>query len=406
MGAMLEGITILELGGVIAGNFGQVILADLGAEIIKIEPKTGDTARNASMAAIDGESAIHLFMNRGKKSVALDLKSEEGLQILHRLVEQADVVIDNFRPGVLARLGVDHATLKEIKPDIITVSITGFGETGPLKDKPAFDLVIQAYSGHMSITGEADGPPARVGAPLADMSGGIYGCISILAALVGRGLHGTGVHADVAMLDSMVHLLAYDALSYLTAGSQPQRHGSAHAHIVPWQALQCSDGFVVVAARDEKFFQNLCDAIDRPDLKTDERSSSNAARLVHRDWLAPQLEEAFIKKTQAEWVHILNDADVPSAPVSTFDSLFADPQMEAREMVREYQHPTIGAVSYQPSPMKIPGYEFPNEHAPMLGEHTEKILVDRLGYTPERVRELDAEGVLKAWSPAPTADAR
>lgn len=399
MGAMLEGITIIELGGVIAGNFGQVILADLGAEIIKIEPKTGDTARNASMAGIDGESAIHLFMNRGKKSVSLDLKTEEGLQILHRLVEQADVVIDNFRPGVLARLGVDHSTLKQIKPDIITVSVTGFGETGPLKDKPAFDLVIQAYSGHMSITGEADGPPARVGAPLADMSGAIYGCISILAALVGRGLHGTGVHADVAMLDSMVHLLAYDALSYLTSGAQPQRHGSAHAHIVPWQALQCSDGFVVVAARDEKFWQNLCEAIDRPDLKTDERSASNAARLIHRDWLAPQLEEAFQKKTQREWVEILNEFDVPSAPVNTFDSLFADPQIENRGMVQTYEHPTIGDVSYQPSPMKIDGYSFPNAHAPMLGEHTEAILTERLGYTSEQVAALDAEGVVKAWTP-------
>lgn len=404
MGAMLEGITIIELGGVIAGNFGQVILADLGAEIIKIEPKTGDTARNASMAGIDGESAIHLFMNRGKKSVSLDLKTEEGLEILHRLVAQADVVIDNFRPGVLARLGVDHATLKAIKPDIITVSITGFGETGPLKDKPAFDLVIQAYSGHMSITGEADGPPARVGAPLADMSGAVYGCISILAALVGRGLHGTGAHADVAMLDSMVHLLAYDALSYLTTGAKPERHGSAHAHIVPWQALQCSDGFVVVAARDEKFWRNLCDAIDRPDLKTDERTASNAARLVHRDWLVPQLEEAFVKRTQAEWVQILDEFDVPSAPVSTFDSLFADPQVEARGMVRSYQHPTIGDVSFQPSPMKIDGYTFPNKHAPMLGEHTEKILTERLGYSAERVAELDAEGVVKSWNPESTRD--
>jgi crotonobetainyl-CoA:carnitine CoA-transferase CaiB-like acyl-CoA transferase len=401
---MLEGITIIELGGVIAGNFGQVILADLGAEIIKIEPKTGDTARNASMAGIHGESAIHLFMNRGKKSVSLDLKTEEGLQILHRLVEQADVVIDNFRPGVLARLGVDHATLKEIKPDIITVSVTGFGETGPLKDKPAFDLVIQAYSGHMSITGEEDGPPARVGAPLADMSGAIYGCISILAALVGRGLHGTGAHADVAMLDSMVHLLAYDALSYLTAGAQPQRHGSAHAHIVPWQALQCSDGFVVVAARDEKFWRNLCDAIERPDLKTDERVATNAARLINRDWLVPQLEAAFVNKTQAEWVQILDEFDVPSAPVSTFDSLFADPQVEAREMIQSYEHPTIGDVTYQPSPMKIEGYSFPNGHAPMLGEHTELILTERLGYTPERIRELDAEGVVKAWIPEETRD--
>ena len=204
---MLEGITILELGGVIAGNFGSVILADLGAEIIKIEPKSGDTARNPNIAPYEDHSAIHLFMNRGKKSVVLDLKTDEGLDIIRRLVEQADVVIDNFRPGVMARLGIDHDALKALNPKIITVTVTGFGETGPLKDKAAFDLVVQAYSGHMSITGEPGGPPARVGAPLADMSGAIYGCISILSALVGRELHGTGHHVDVAMLDSMVHLL-------------------------------------------------------------------------------------------------------------------------------------------------------------------------------------------------------
>ncbi len=217
-GAMLQGITILELGGVIAGNFGGVILADLGAEIIKIEPKTGDTARNPNIAPYRDHSAIHLFMNRGKKSVVLDLKSEDGLAILRRLVGQADVVVDNFRPGVLGRLGIDHDSLKAIKPDIVTVSITGFGETGPLKEKAAFDLVIQAYSGHMSITGDPDGTPARIGAPMADMSGAIYGAISILAALVGRGLHGDGRHIDVSMLDSMIHLLAYDAIGYLTAG--------------------------------------------------------------------------------------------------------------------------------------------------------------------------------------------
>ncbi len=198
---MLEGITILELGGVIAGNFGGVILADLGAEIIKIEPHSGDTARNANIAPYRDHSTIHLFMNRGKKSIVLDLKTEEGLDILYRLVAEADVVVDNFRPGVLARLGIDHDTLKTVNPQIITVSVTGFGETGPLKDKAAFDLVIQAYSGHMSITGDPDGSPARAGVPLADMSGGVYACISILAALVGRELHGGGRHADVAMLD-------------------------------------------------------------------------------------------------------------------------------------------------------------------------------------------------------------
>ncbi|MFT4656811.1 MAG: crotonobetainyl-CoA:carnitine CoA-transferase CaiB-like acyl-CoA transferase [Minisyncoccia bacterium] len=402
MAAMLDGVTILELGGVIAGNFGGVVLADLGAEIIKIEPKTGDTARNPKIAPYRDHSAIHLFMNRGKKSVALDLKSEEGHEILVRLVEQADVVIDNFRPGVLTRLGIDHDALKAANPKIITVSITGFGETGPQKDKAAFDLVIQAYSGHMSITGDPDGAPARAGVPLADMSGGIYGCISILAALVGRELHGKGAHADVAMLDSMVHLLSYDALDYLTAGNPAGRHGSAHAHMVPWQAFPASDGHVVIAARDEKFWLNLCDAIGRKDLKTDPRTENNAARLANRDWVVPQLEAAFSERTQAEWVAILDEFDIPSAPVNTFETLFSDPHIEARGMVKSYEHPTLGAIRYQPSPMKVRDWEFPNRHAPMLGEHTAEVLIGRLGYTAERVDELAVDGVVATWQPEPS----
>jgi crotonobetainyl-CoA:carnitine CoA-transferase CaiB-like acyl-CoA transferase len=402
MAAMLDGVTILELGGVIAGNFGGVVLADLGAEIIKIEPKTGDTARNPKIAPYRDHSAIHLFMNRGKKSVALDLKSEEGHEILLRLVEQADVVIDNFRPGVLTRLGIDHDALKAVNPKIITVSITGFGETGPQKDKAAFDLVIQAYSGHMSITGDPDGAPARAGVPLADMSGGIYGCISILAALVGRELHGKGAHADVAMLDSMVHLLSYDALDYLTAGNPAGRHGSAHAHMVPWQAFPASDGHVVIAARDEKFWLNLCDAIGRKDLKTDPRTENNAARLANRDWVVPQLEAAFSERTQAEWVAILDEFDIPSAPVNTFETLFSDPHIEARGMVKSYEHPTLGAIRYQPSPMKVRDWEFPNRHAPMLGEHTAEVLIGRLGYTAERVDELAVDGVVATWQPEPS----
>ncbi len=398
MGRMLEGVTILELGQVIAGNFGGVILADLGAEVIKIEPHHGDTARNNKIAPLGDHSAIHLFMNRGKKSVVLDLKHPEGLDIFYRLVAQADVVVDNFRPGVMARLGVDHDTLKQHNSDIITATITGFGETGPLRDKAAFDLVIQAYSGHMHITGEPDGPPARAGVPLADISGGIYACISILGALVGRGLHGGGQHADVSMLDSMVHLLAYDALDYLTTGKQVGRVGSAHAHMVPWQAFPVKDGYVVVAARDEKFWHNLCDAIDRADLKTDPRSADNAARVANREWLVPILEHAFTAKSRAEWVKVLDHFDIPSAPVNDFESLFSDPHMDARSMVRSYQHPTLGDITYQPSPMKLSNWQMPSRHAPMLGEHTTEILTNRLGLSGDDVARLEGAGIVATWA--------
>jgi crotonobetainyl-CoA:carnitine CoA-transferase CaiB-like acyl-CoA transferase len=394
---MLSGVTILELGQVIAGNFGGVILADLGAEVIKIEPKTGDTARNATIAPLHDESAIHLFMNRGKKSVVLDLKDRRGLDMFYRLVEQADVVIDNFRPGVMARLGIDHESLKRLNPDIITSSVTGFGEYGPAKDKAAFDLVVQAYSGHVDITGPADGDPARVGIPIADIGGGIYSCISVLAALVGRELHGNGQHADVAMLDTLVSLLSYDALDHLNSGRKLTRLGTAHAHMVPWQAFRTSDGYVVVAARDEKFWQNLCDAIDRPDLKDDPRTANNSQRVANRDYVVGTLSDVFRTRSNIEWLAILDEYDIPNAPVNDIEQVFTDPQVVARGMIGVYEHPTLGDIRYPPSPIKFSEWESPNLPAPMLGQHTVEVLTGRLGLDEPEVRRLADEGVVKVW---------
>jgi crotonobetainyl-CoA:carnitine CoA-transferase CaiB-like acyl-CoA transferase len=397
MTGMLSGVTILELGQVIAGNFGGVILADLGAEVIKIEPKSGDTARNATIAPLHDESAIHLFMNRGKKSVVLDLKDPRGLEMFYSLVEQVDVVVDNFRPGVMTRLGIDHDSLKRRNPDIITSSVTGFGEYGPAKDKSAFDLVVQAYSGHVDITGPPDGDPARVGIPIADIGGGIYSCISVLAALVGRELHGNGQHADVAMLDTLVSLLSYDALDHLNSGRKLTRLGTAHAHMVPWQAFQTSDGYVVVAARDEKFWKNLCDAIDRPDLKDDPRTADNSARVAHRDEVVEILSDVFRTKDNDAWLTILDEYDIPNAPVNDMEQVFTDPQVVARGMIGTYKHPTLGDIRYPPSPIKFSEWESPNLPAPMLGEHTIEVLTERLGIEESEVRRLAAEGVVKVW---------
>lgn len=394
---VLTGITILELGQVIAGNFGGVLLADMGAEVIKIEPLTGDTARNPSIAPYRGESSIHLFMNRGKKSVSLDLKSEEGKQLFLRLVEHADAVIDNFRPGVMARLGIDHAELQKHNPDIVTASVTGFGETGPAKLRPAFDLVVQAYSGHMYITGEPDRPPSRVGIPLADISGGIFACISVLAGLAGRGVHGKGAHADVSMLDALVSMLSYDALEHLNTGRDVQRMGTAHSHMVPWQAFEVLDGHVVVAAREEKFWQRLCDALERPDLKADARTKDNISRVANREWLIAELEATFATKTKAEWVKILDAHDIPSGPVNNFGEVFADPQIVARGVVGEYDHATLGPVSYVRSPTRFDGFDRPNLPAPMLGEHTRDVLADRLGLSDDHLDDLSAAGHVRTW---------
>ena len=401
MAGMLSGVTILELGQVIAGNFGGTILADLGAEVIKIEPLRGDTARNPEIAPLGDESAIHLFMNRGKKSVALDLKTAEGIEILYALVAQADAVIDNFRPGVMARLGIDHETLTTHNPSIITASVTGFGEYGPARDRPAFDLVVQAYSGHVDITGDPDGPPSRVGIPLADISGGIFACISILGGLLGRELHGGGQHADVAMLDSLVSMLSYDALDHLNTGRQVTRQGTGHAHMVPWQAFAVQDGYVVVAARDEKFWRNLCDAVGRPDLKDDPRTVDNRARLENRGFIVPILEAAFATKTKAEWIRVLDEFDIPAGPVNDIGDVFEDEHVRARGMVKSYEHPTLGTISFPPSPMQFSDWQPGNEPAPMLGQHTALVLTERLGYDRAEIDRLASAGVVSIW---PNAD--
>ena len=406
---MLEGIRVLELGQVIAGNYAGIILGDMGAEVVKIEPLKGDAARNPAIAPLSSESSIHLFMNRGKKSVALDLKDPEGLALFRRLVTEADVVIDNFRPGVMARLGIDHEALAQIKPDIITCTITGFGETGPYRNRPAFDLVVQAFSGHLHITGDPDGPPSRVGIPLADIAGGLYACMGILGALVGKLLHGTGQHIDVGMLDSLVSMLSYDGLNHLNSGASVGRHGTAHAYMVPWQAFAVSDGYIVIAAREEKFWERLCEAIGRDDLKADVRTADNLSRVANRLFTVGVLEEAFLHKTKGEWMAILDEYDIPAAPVNDLPAVFSDPQVLSRGMVCSYEHPTLGSIRYMPSPMQFSGWQMPNRAAPMLGEHTREILVERLGLDAGAVDALVEQGTVRVWpeqaSPATTAAA-
>lgn len=395
MSRPLSGITVLELGQVIAGTYVGTILADLGAEVIKVEPLRGDTARNAKIAPIGGESAVHLFANRGKKSIALDLKKPRGRQLFLDLVATADAVVDNFRPGVMTRLGIDHAVLEKVKPDIVTVSVTGFGEDGPAKNRPAFDLVLQAYSGHLSITGEPDRPPSRVGAPLADLMGSVFACISVLAGLCGRQLHNQGSHGDIAMLDSLVSLLGYEPLLQMNTGVTVSRQGTAHAHIVPWEAFAVRDGYVVIAARDEKFWRALCDTIGRPDLKTDPRTSDNEARVANRDFVAATLEESFACRRRDDLVEELKAHDVPSAPVNDLSEVFADPQVVARGLIQSYDHPTVGLVRYAATPFLREPQVDSNSYAPALGEHTASVLTERLHLDGEVIKALAVEGVVE-----------
>ena len=392
----LEGVRILELGQVIAGTYGNQVLSDLGAEVIKVETPEGDLGRNPSVAPYRGLSGLFLTLNRNKQSIVINLKTEAGRKLFYDLVKISDVVVDNFRPGVLERLQVDYATLSAINPRIIQCSVTGFGAEGAYKDYPAFDLVIQAISGHMAITGEPGRPPARVGIPLADLSGGIYSCKGILAALFDRERTGKGRRVELSMFDSMLTLLSYMGTMWLTNGDLPQPPGSAHDYTVPWQAFEASNGYVVVATRQEIFWRKLCGVLEDSGLANDPRFATNALRVEHRAALVPQLERIFRTRTVADWLERLRAAEVPAAPVNNLDGAFAEPPVAEREMIVEYDHPDVGKVRLPGNPIKMSGVSGTiSRPAPRLGEHTDAVLSRLLRLTPEQIASLRQQGAIK-----------
>jgi len=391
----LQGVRVLELGQIIAGTYGNQVLSDLGAEVIKVETPEGDLGRIPSVAPYRGLSALFLTFNRNKKSIVINLKTDAGREIFHELVKVSDVVVDNFRPGVLERLKVDYATLSRINPRIIQCSVTGFGEAGAYRDYPALDLIIQAISGHMAITGESGRPPVRVGIPLADMSGGIYSCKGILAALYARERTGRGQRVEVSMFDAMLNLLSYIATLWLTGGVLPRPPGSAHEYSVPWQAFEAKDGHIVVATRQEGFWRKLCSALAEPGLAEDPRFASNAERIAHREALVPRLERIFRTRTVADWLERLRAAEVPAAPVNNLDGAFAEPPVAEREMIVEYDHPEVGRVRLPGNPIKMSDMTgTPSQPAPRLGEHTDAILRGLLRLSEERIAALRDSGAI------------
>ena len=391
----LQGVRVLELGQIIAGTYGNQVLSDLGAEVIKVETPEGDLGRIPSVAPYRGLSALFLTFNRNKKSIVINLKTDAGREIFYELVKVSDVVVDNFRPGVLERLKVDYATLSRINPRIIQCSVTGFGEAGAYRDYPALDLIIQAISGHMAITGEPGRPPVRVGIPLADMSGGIYSCKGILAALYARERTGRGQRVEVSMFDAMLNLLSYIATLWLTGGVLPRPPGSAHEYSVPWQAFEAKDGHIVVATRQEGFWRKLCSALAEPGLAEDPRFASNAERIAHREALVPRLERIFRTRTVADWLERLRAAEVPAAPVNNLDGAFAEPPVAEREMIVEYDHPEVGRVRLPGNPIKMSDMTgTPSQPAPRLGEHTDAILRGLLQLSEERIAALRDSGAI------------
>jgi crotonobetainyl-CoA:carnitine CoA-transferase CaiB-like acyl-CoA transferase len=396
----LEGVRILELGQIIAGTYGSQVLSDLGAEVIKVEAPEGDLGRTPSVAPYQGLSGLFLTLNRNKQSIVINLKNAAGRQLFYDLVKVSDVVIDNFRPGVLERLEIDYPTLSRINPRIIQCSVTGFGSAGEYKDYPALDIIVQAISGHMAITGEPGRPPVRVGIPLADLSGGIYSCKGILAALFDRERTGKGRRIELSMFDTMLHLLSYIGTMWLTNGEVPKPPGSAHDYSVPWQAFATADGYVVVATRQEIFWRKLCDALDRPDLAGDPRFADNASRVKNRNVLVPRLEQIFRTRTAADWLERLRAAGVPAAPVNNVDGAFSEPPVKEREMIVEYDHPEVGKVRLPGNPIKMsdmPGTI--SRPAPMLGEHTDAVLKTLLHLSASEIADLRESGAVGRFHP-------
>jgi crotonobetainyl-CoA:carnitine CoA-transferase CaiB-like acyl-CoA transferase len=398
---MLEHVKVIELGQVIAGTFGGMILSDLGAEVIKVESPNGDPGRRSGIYGIGDESAIHLTLNRNKKSIVLDLKTEGGRAVLLDLVRRSDAVIENFRPGVLERLGVSYEAMRGVNPGIVVVSVSGFGTNSPYRDFPAYDLILQAMSGQMSIMGEEGRPPVIMGIPIADLQAGVFSALAALAGIEGRRSSGRGTHFDVAMFDVMVQMLAHVGTLFLNTGIEQKPQGSAHPFITPWQAFRCADDqYIVVAPREEHFWQKLTQALGRPELGTRPEFADAKSRQAHRNELLPLLESFFAAKTAQEWLGVLRAAGVPAALVNTLSQVFDDPHIAARNMVRD--HEGTGDVSAVGNALKIEGRpDPPMQPAPALGEDTLDVARSVLGYGEERVRELMSEGAFGSRTPEP-----
>jgi crotonobetainyl-CoA:carnitine CoA-transferase CaiB-like acyl-CoA transferase len=387
---------VLDLSQVMAGPFCCQVLGDLGADVTKIEPpRTGDQARHAMGFRMSGEdTAAFLAVNRNKKSVTLNLKETEGRQIFLELAGSADVLVENFRPGVTARLGVDYPALEEINPRLIYASISGFGQTGPYASRPGFDLIAQGMSGVMSVTGEVGGPPVKSGIPIGDLSAGLFCASGILAAYIAREETGRGQHIDTSLFEGALALSIWESAELWATGRVPQPFGSAHRLTAPYQALETRDGYLNVGGNNQRFWVGLCRVIGREDLIEDDRFATNQDRMANLDSLVTELESALKKRTTDEWVKALLSEGVPAGPIYDYQEVFEDPHTRAREMMVEMEHPVEGTVRGLGIPIKLS--ETPGRirrSAPLLGEHTQPTLME-LGYSAAEIADLRERGIV------------
>ncbi|WP_422447587.1 CaiB/BaiF CoA transferase family protein [Thermoanaerobacterium sp. DL9XJH110] len=391
----LEGIKVLDLSRVLAGPFATMILGDLGAEIIKIEiPGVGDDSRSFG-PFIKNESAYFMSINRNKKSMTLNLKKKEGVDILKKLVKEADVIVENFRPGTMDKLGIGYDVLKEINPRIIYAACSGFGHTGPYSQRPAYDVIVQGMGGIMSITGQPGGPPTRVGASIGDITAALFTAIGVLAALNVREKTGKGQKVDVAMLDCQVAILENAIARYFVSGKSPEPIGNRHPSITPFSSFKTEDGFVIIAIGNDNLWAKFCSVVERTELIDDERFKTNPDRTKNWNELEPILNEIFSKKTTDEWLEVLEKAGIPCGPINDVERVVKDPQVKAREMLVELEHPVAGKMKVPGIPIKFS--ETPGQienPAPLLGQHTEEILAGMLGFSKKEIENLRANKVI------------
>ncbi|HUZ68506.1 MAG TPA: CoA transferase [Candidatus Saccharimonadales bacterium] len=374
--AALAGLRVLDLSRALSGPFATLGLADLGADVVKIEaPEVGDETRHWGPPFQGDQAAYFLSVNRNKRSAALDLKDPDGIRVVRSLAAQADVFVENFRPGVAARLGLGYEELSRTNPGLVYASISGFGQTGPDSELPGYDAIAQARSGIMSVTGEPDGPPLRVGVPSADLAAGMWAMVGILAALVERQSSGRGQWVDIALLDAQASLLTYIASSYFATGVTPRRQGAAHSTIVPYQDFATKDSRIIVAVGNDRLFHAFARATGLDCLIGDPRFTSNADRVVNRDALVEILSDRMATKTSSEWVKLLAEHGIPAATISTIAEMADDPQIQARGMILETEHRTAGHIKMLACPLRLsrtpPSLRLP---PPTLGEHTLEML--------------------------------
>lgn len=383
----LHGLRVIDVTQVMAGPFCAMMLADLGADVIKIEPPTGDSTRRMP-GAVGTDSPSFNAVNRGKRSIVVNLKTTEGAEVLRRLARTADILVENYRPGVMAALDLDYARLAALNPRLIYASISGYGQSGPMKHKGGFDLVAQGVSGIMSVTGEPGGVPVKSSVPLTDLGAALFALVGVLAALEHRHQTGEGQHIDTSLLDAGVGLSVWEATEYFSGRGVPERLGSAHRMSAPYQAFRCADGFITIGAANDRTFGRLCEVLEHPEWTQVQEFKTDGLRARHRVDLASKIESITSARPRSHWLTLLDASQIPCGPINDYAQVFNDPQVLARELVVEVDHPTLGPMRALGSPIKMSATP-PDvgRRAPLLGEHSEEILREA-GFSDTEIAEL------------------